>query len=95
MNRHKRFWEKIAEQADLPGEAFPGESIVELFADRRILVENHRGVTEYGDERICIRLRNGMLIISGHNLSMSRMTKELLVITGRFRCVSLQGGSEK
>ena len=90
MERHRGFWERIAEHADLPGEPFPGESVVELVGERRILVENHRGVTEYGHERICIRLRCGILTVCGKNLELARMTKELLVITGTVDSVALQ-----
>ena len=31
----------------------PGQPVVELVGDRRVLIENHIGVTEYGTERIC------------------------------------------
>lgn len=90
MDRRKGFWEKISEQTDLPDEIFPGESVVEMVGDRRILVENHRGVTEYGCQRICIRLRCGTLIVTGCDLALSRMTKHLLVITGIVDSVCLQ-----
>ena len=92
MDRHKRFWERIAEQADLPGEGFWGESIIEIVGDRQILIENHQGVTEYGHERICIRLRCGILTVYGKQLELARMTKELLVITGTIDNVALQRG---
>ena len=92
MERHKSIWERIAEQTDLPGESFPGESVVELVGDRRVLIENHRGVIEYGIERICIRLRCGVLTVCGNQLELARMTRELLVITGTVNCVSLQRG---
>ncbi len=92
MDRHKRFWERIAEQADLPGEGFWGESIVEIVGDRRILIENHKGVTEYGHERICVRLRCGDLTVYGKHLELAKMTKEVLVITGAVDNVALQRG---
>ena len=94
MDRLKGFWNKFTEQTDLPGEIFPGESVVELAGDRRILVENHRGVTEYGCDRICIRLPSGILTVCGSKLSLSRMTKKMLVITGMVDCVSLQRGKK-
>ena len=90
MERSKGFWEKIAEQADLPGESFPGESVVELVEDRRILVENHKGITEYGQDRISVRLRCGILTVCGNHLELTRMTKHLLVITGAIDGVALQ-----
>ena len=90
MERHKGFWERIAEQADLPGELFPGESVIELVGDRRILVENHRGVIEYAHEKISVRLRCGILTVCGTNLELARMTKELLIIAGAVDSVALQ-----
>lgn len=92
MNRRKVFWERLIEQADLMEESAPGDSIVELVGDRRVLVENHRGVTEYGDQRICVRLRYGMLTVSGCSLVLARMSKELLIITGKVDGMILQRG---
>lgn len=92
MDQHKGFWERIAEYTDLPDESFPGESIVELVGDRRIIVENHRGVTEYSHERISIRLRRGILTVGGAGLELTRMTKDLLVIAGTVNCIFVQRG---
>ena len=40
--------ERMVERADLPGEALPGQPLVELLGERRVLIEHHGGVTEYG-----------------------------------------------
>ena len=32
---------RIANRTDLQGELFPGQSVVELFADDRVLIERH------------------------------------------------------
>ena len=63
MNRRRGFLERLAEGADLPGEAMPGQPLVELAGDRRVLIENHNGVTEYGRERISVRVRYGQLVV--------------------------------
>lgn len=90
MDQHKGFWERLAHQADLPGVSFPGEPVIEWIGDRRVLIENHNGVTEYGCERICVHLRCGYLTVCGFGLELSRVTKELLVITGTVNSLSLQ-----
>lgn len=85
-----RQWiERLADSADLQGEAFPGQSVVELFGDRRLLVEHHGGVTEYGREKIILRMKFGYLCVCGGCLELARMTAEQLVITGRIDSVSL------
>lgn len=85
-----RQWiERLADSADLQGEAFPGQSVVELLGDRRLLVEHHGGVTEYSREKIILRMKFGYLCVCGGCLELARMTAEQLVITGRIDSVSL------
>ena len=85
-----RGWmERVTRQVNLPGEKVPGQPLLELFGDRRILVEHHQGVTEYGREKILIRVRYGHLAISGMDLELNCMSAEQLVITGRIFSVEL------
>ncbi|MBQ7345166.1 MAG: YabP/YqfC family sporulation protein [Oscillospiraceae bacterium] len=81
--------ERIAGAVDLQDEAMPGQPIVELFGDGRLLIEHHRGVTEYGRERICVRVRYGSLRVCGCRMELARMTADQLVITGRIDSVTL------
>lgn len=86
----RRGWiERLADSADLQGEAFPGQPLVELYGDRRVLIEHHGGVTEYGREKIQVKVRYGYLCICGSCLELARMTADQLVITGRIDSVSI------
>ena len=81
----RRGWiERLADSTDLQGEAFPGQPLVELYGDRRVLIEHHGGVTEYGREKIQVKVRYGYLCVCGGCL-----TAEQLVITGRIDSVSI------
>lgn len=81
--------ERIAGAADLQEEAIPGQTVVELFGDRRVLIEHHHGVTEYGTQRILIRVRYGSLCICGSQLELARMRSDQLVVTGCIDSVTL------
>lgn len=88
--KQRRGWiERLADSTDLQGEALPGQPLVELFSDRRVLIEHHGGVTEYGREKIQVKVRYGYVCICGGCLELARMTAEQLVITGRIDSVSL------
>ena len=71
-------------------DALPGVPIVELAGDRRVLIENHRGVTEYGMEKICVKVKYGLLCICGCDMELAKMTKDQLVITGQIGSVTIQ-----
>ena len=89
MKQRGGMMERLAERTDLQGEALPGQPLLELYGDRRVLIEHHNGVTEYGRERIQVLVRYGWLCICGSCLELARMTAEQLVITGRIESVNL------
>lgn len=90
MGKGRNFWEHMMQQADLQPESVPGAPIIEIAGDRRVLIENHRGVAAYGKERILVNVKYGMVSICGCNLEMLHMTKAQLVIYGRIDSVGLQ-----
>lgn len=90
MGQRRNWMERLAEGMDLPGEPLPGQPVVELAGDRRVLIENHRGVTGYSREEICVKVSYGIVRVCGCGLELSRMTREQLVISGRIDGISLQ-----
>lgn len=76
--------------ANLHDEPIPTQPLVEILCDRRVLVENHQGVVEYGTNQICIKVKYGTIAVCGCNLELARMMKGQLVITGKIESVMLQ-----
>lgn len=91
MEKQRRFLERLTVAADLPDESIPGLPLVEISGDCRVLVENHLGVTEYGPDRIRVRVKFGDICICGSCLTLSRMTRGQLIIRGQIETVSLNG----
>lgn len=92
MAQHWQWVQRIADASDLQGESLPGVPIVEIAGDRRVLIERHHGVIEYGRELIRIRVKYGIIQISGCGLELKQMTKQLLIVSGRIDCVQIQRG---
>lgn len=89
MGKGSRFLEQLTQSADMSGECLPGQSLLELLGDNRVLIERHRGVQEYSRERIGIKMRYGQVVVCGCGLEMIHMTREQLVIRGRIDCITL------
>ena len=85
MKGSSNFWEHM----DLPGESIPGQALVEIVGNSRVLIEHHSGVREYGMERICVKVKNGFVQICGCCLKLQSMTKNQLLISGRIDAVYL------
>lgn len=90
MGRGDRFWEHMAENTELMTEPFPGQPIVEIVGDGRVLIEKHLGVKAYSREKIVVKTKTGAVCICGCGLELLRMTREQLVIRGRIDSVNLQ-----
>ena len=75
MGKGHNFWEHMMEQAVIRPDSVPGQPIVEIAGDRRVLIENHNGVIGYGRERIRVKVKFGSVCICGCDLEMLHMTK--------------------
>ena len=93
MGKSKTFGEKISGVKHFYAEPLPGIPIMEIADDRRLVVENHMGVLEYSNKRICVSIRNGFYKITGDKLSISYMSRFRLVIVGRIELISIERGS--
>lgn len=94
MRRGRDWMQRLTDGLELSGAPLPGISLVELSGDSRVLIENHFGVTQYGRERICVKVSYGCVVVCGCNLILSRMTPGQLVIRGRIESVTLHRGND-
>lgn len=90
MGRGRKFLEQLALDTDLGTDAVPGQPIVEISGERRVLIENHFGVKAYSRESIVVNVKYGRVCVCGYGLELKRMTKEQLVIQGKINGVTLQ-----
>lgn len=82
LNKRMSFSGELAERLELPGEAL-GELKLSVTGDCRALVENHRGLLTCTEERISLRIRQGILSLTGVDLRIEAMNGRELLIAGR------------
>ena len=77
------FFEKAADIFDLPGEIVAGMSRITVTGGSRVFIENHKGILEYGRERIEINGGRVIITVGGEGLDIRNMSDSELLITGR------------
>ena len=84
--------DRIAFGTDLPDVTLPGQPLIEIAGESRVLIENPLGVTQYGCDCIRVKVKYGQVCVSGSCLALARMIKGQLVISGQIDAVSLCRG---
>ena len=92
MGNKRNFIERMVTAVDLQDEPLPGLPLVEIAGERRVLIENHRGVMEYGTQTIRVKVKYGQICVCGSGLELARMNRGQLVISGRVDAVQLIRG---
>lgn len=95
MKQRSKWKQQIAAAWPLGDETLPLQPILELCGERRVLIENHRGVTQYAADKICVSVRYGQLEICGAGLRLCRMAGPQLVVLGRIDTISVVRGKAK
>lgn len=68
---------------------YDGSPRVDLQGDRRVVIENHRGMVEYSDTCMRVSVRGGLVRVTGLDLELLVMNHDELVIGGRIAGVEL------
>lgn len=92
MNLFRNIRGRIPEMLGIPDQTLPGEPIIEIYGDRRVLVEGKSAVVQYGTGCIKLKYSCGTITVSGCGLCMSELSTQQIIITGRIDCVSISRG---
>lgn len=88
--RKETLFQKASDALELPTHALANLPHLELFADKELRVENHRGILAYGTEEIHISGGSYLFKVQGSGLELRTMTGVELLITGKITGISLE-----
>lgn len=88
----RNIWEHIARELDLHEPSSHLAPLIELIDNRSVLIENHCGVTQYSEQKVCVKTVRGCVEIIGSGLHLIQMSKEQLCIQGCIHTLHLLGG---
>lgn len=91
--RKKRMWNMAADLFQPLGANMPGLPLVELMGNCRMLIENHRGLVCYDTKEVCVKVKGGMLRVTGRDMTVCNMTACALVIKGHISSLECLEGT--
>lgn len=78
----------LADRLELPEEALSGAAKLTVTADRRALVENHRGILAYSTDCVVVSLGDRRLTLCGRELRIRAMNRKEVLICGELLDIS-------
>lgn len=82
---------QIAAGMNVEAGTLPGLPVVEIAGREQVLIENHKGIIEYGCGEIRAKVRYGCVSVQGNHLKLAKMTCQQLIIRGCIESVQLIG----
>ncbi len=79
----------LANFFELPRDIVQDLSRLTLIGDRQLYLENHKGIVEYGDQRIKVRTTSGLLIIKGEDLAIRNLYAAELYVEGEINSLEI------
>lgn len=82
MKPVKRALGKLVSLMDLPADVVADLPRVTMTGNTELLIENHRGISRYTQDQICVGYKGGIIIISGRRLAIKYIEKDTMQILG-------------
>lgn len=92
MKAYGKLWRKLPELLEIPDQTMPGEPIIEVYGDNRVLIEGRCAVTRYDSAQIQLRNACGTVCIYGCNLCMAELSCSRMIIKGNICNITISRG---
>lgn len=87
----KRTAEKAEHLLSLPSGVLTAGTRMELFGNRRVLIEGCKGIVKYDEDCVQLRIAEGVIRFLGCELSMTSLHPSCAVIIGRMTAIEFLG----
>lgn len=86
----RKLSECVADFFRLPKDVIMDLPRISICGDKEMYVENHKGIAEYTDAQIRIKMNDGIINISGNKLRIIILKTDRMVISGDFERVEYE-----
>ncbi len=90
MTKKGSITQRVLTRLDIPEEAATNATRITISGGSRVLVEGHRGLLEYAEDRIAAAGPGCRILIKGEHLGLVAMDRREMVVSGRLWAVELE-----
>ena len=91
MNVARKMIADVSQRLELPPDITAGVPRLELTGSMEFSMEPHKGLLEYGQQKISVASSIGVITVLGEKLTIKLMNQERITVVGEIAAVQLQG----
>lgn len=80
---------RLSERLEIPEPIVSQTAVIEIYGRRRIAIDHHEAILEYGSEKITVQTREGTVSVCGGELCITLLTRSRIEIAGTICSVEL------
>jgi sporulation protein YqfC len=88
-NRKKRFGNLFTEVFEMPEELSMDMPRITLIGNIKLSVENHKGIMEYSEHEIRLKVNDGFLVAKGEKLVLKNISSDEVLLQGEITQMSI------
>lgn len=81
---------RISDALDLPQDIVLNLPRVTITGSVAVFIENHKGIVEYGPDRVRINTGAGVLIVNGEGLLIKSLVADEITVEGRLKSIEFE-----
>lgn len=85
MQRKNGLRDRLVSLLELPGDVMLDVARITMVGDMEMVIENHRGLTEYTPNRVVLTVPEGSLAIDGDDLRIGAISPDQIILLGKIR----------
>lgn len=89
-HRRSSLRQRLARSLEIPQDVVMDLPRVTVLGDLQATIENHRGVIQYGPERVLVGMNKGRILITGQELVIGVVHAEEITVTGLLDSIVFQ-----
>lgn len=78
----------VGEKLSVPEGILRGDAVIELINNKKIRIENHKGIYRYSPDEVIIKTNDMKVVIAGDSLMINEYISEEIIISGRIDNIS-------
>ncbi|NLK65140.1 MAG: hypothetical protein GX289_08600 [Tissierellia bacterium] len=85
MSRFNNFRSKLADELEIPNDALSDNFELRMHGNKKVIIENHLGITVYEDNIVSVKTNDQDVTIKGSKFKIEEINNYKVIIKGKIK----------